>query len=238
MNKKLILLTGVSGGIGGAIFNRLSETYEFISLVRENSNFSSKIKNYIVDFNSWDSIDKVVQQIIKDVGYIDGFIHAAGNDIMAPLSMINEKMFNDLYSIHAFFPIKFLSIALKRKFLNSGSSVILFSSLAAHQPSPGHSLYASAKGSIEGFLPTASNELIRKGIRINLISPGIVETKMAKQYLDKLSEEQLDQLKKSYPLGFINTLDISNLVEFLISDKSLKITGQNYLIDGGNLIHS
>jgi len=238
MSKKIIILTGVSGGIGSEIFNQLCNNYDFISLVRENSTRINKLKNYNVDFGSWKSIEEVIQQIIIDIGQIDGFVHAAGNDIMAPLSLINEKMFDDLFSIHTYFPIKFLSISLKRRLFKSNSSVILFSSLAAHIPSPGHSLYASAKGSLEGFLPTASNELIRKGIRINLISPGVVETKMSKFYLDKLSEDQLNQLKSSYPLGFIQSKDIAHFVEFLLSDKSSKITGQNYYIDGGNLIHT
>ena len=238
MNKKLIILTGISGGIGSGIINKLCDTYNFIGLVRETSNQNQNIKNYVVNFNSWKSIEEVIQQISLDFGHIDGFVHAAGNDILAPLSLINEKMFDDLFAIHAYFPIKFLSISLKRKLFNNSSSVILFSSLAAHKPSPGHSLYASAKGAIEGFLPTASNELLRRGIRLNLISPGIVETKMSKQYLDKLTEDQFNQLKSSYPLGFIQTNDVVLLVDFLLSDKSSKITGQNYFIDGGNLIHT
>jgi NAD(P)-dependent dehydrogenase (short-subunit alcohol dehydrogenase family) len=236
--KKKILLTGFTGGIGSEIIRILSNDYIFINLARKitNSEINPLNSHYNLDFNSIEQLEKVIDTILIDHGNIDGIIHTAGNDFLSPLSYTNEIKMKDLFNIHVFFTISLISLAMRKKLLKSNSSIILFSSLSAHKASPGHGVYASAKGALEGFLPTASNELSKKSIRLNVIVPGIVKTKMANNYLGKLSEDQLNQLKNSYPFGFIEPVDIVNLVSFLLSDKSLKITGQKFIIDGGNSI--
>lgn len=236
---KKILLTGYKGGIGNKVIELLSKDYIFINLVRENDHFQDKENLYFykVNFESWDHIEVVLSSILNTHGQIDGIIHTAGNDFLSPLSFTNEKKMKDLYSIHVFFTIALISLSLKKKILSTNSSIVLFSSLAAHKPSPGHSIYASAKGALEGFLPTASSELIKKNIRLNIIVPGIVKTKMSENYLSKMSNEQVNELKKTYPLDFVEPIDVINLISFLISEKSSKITGQKFIIDGGNSVY-
>lgn len=236
---KKILLTGFKGGIGSKVIELLSNDYIFINLVRETDHFQDKRNLYFhnLNFESWDDIERVLNAILNSYGQIDGIINAAGNDFLSPLSFTNENKMKDLYSIHVFFTIALISLSLKNKVLSNNSSIVLFSSLAAHKPSPGHSIYASAKGALEGFLPTASNELIKKGIRLNMIVPGIVETKMSENYISKMTNEQVNNLKKTYPLGFVQTNDVIDLINFLISNKSSKITGQKFFIDGGNSIY-
>jgi NAD(P)-dependent dehydrogenase (short-subunit alcohol dehydrogenase family) len=236
---KKILLTGYKGGIGSKVVELLSQEYTFINLIRESDHYedNNNLHFYNVNFESWSDIEGTIHKIIDKHGQINGIIHAAGNDFLAPLSFTNEKKVKDLFSIHVFFTIALISLALKKKLLSTNSSVVLFSSLAAHKPSPGHSIYASAKGALEGFLPTASNELIKKGIRMNMIVPGIVKTKMSENYLSKMTSEQIQNLSNSYPLGFIEPIDIVNMISFLISEKSSKVTGQKFIIDGGNSIY-
>ena len=75
-----------------------------------------------------------------------------------------------------------------------------------------------------------------RGIRINAIVPGDIDAGMFRNFITRLSAEQVEERRKEYPLGFGSSNDIANLVEFLISDKSEWITGQCHVIDGGHSV--
>jgi len=84
--------------------------------------------------------------------------------------------------------------------------------------------------------PVASSELAPKGIQLNVVVPGIVQTEMVDLFFDNLSEEQTKVLEGSYPLGLARPEQLVNLVEFLLSQKASWITGECYKIDGGHMI--
>ena len=117
-----------------------------------------------------------------------------------------------------------------------GTSIVLITSQSAHEGAMGHTAYAAAKGAIEGYLAPAAAELMERGIRINEVCFAPIKTQMAAGWMDKLSEEGLRKLLKSYPLGMGEVRDASNLICFLLSDEARFINGQIITADGGHAV--
>ena len=139
-----------------------------------------------------------------------------------------------LWRIHALAPMMMIKEIAKKNNHTDETSVVLVSSQAMHEGAAGHSAYASAKGAVEGYIRPAAAELAEKGMRINAVCPGIVNTEMSGGWMDKLDDKALDRIKTGYPLGFLEPEDVAKLIGFLISDLSGKITGQVITIDGGH----
>lgn len=124
----------------------------------------------------------------------------------------------------------------KRK-INKNSNIVIISSInGTVRGSKGCIGYASAKAGIEGFVRVFANEVGKKLIKINCISPGMVITPLMHD-LNHISQEQLELDMKRYPLGekYAETSDIIKFLDFLLEDNTY-ITGQNIVIDGGHTI--
>lgn len=237
-----IIVTGATGGIGREITEKLiAKEYHIIAigrkieLLNEEFNRVDNIKYLEYDLNNLDGIPMLIKNIKKEFGPIGGFIHCAGFDKMAPLYLAKVKDTKNLFNIHVFAPMAICSQLNKKGVASNDCSVVLISSLASHEGAKGHTSYAAAKGALEGFLPSAASEMADKNIRLNIVVPGIVETKMSKSYIGKMDSEQIELMNRSYPLGIGSPTDVANCIEFLISDKSRWITGQKIFLDGGHM---
>ena len=100
----------------------------------------------------------------------------------------------------------------------------------------GHTAYAAAKGAIEGYLAPAAAELMEKVIRINEVCFAPIKTQMAAVWMDKLTEEGMNKLLESYPLGLGEVSDASSLICFLLSQEARFINGQIITADGGHSV--
>ena len=99
----------------------------------------------------------------------------------------------------------------------------------------GKALYSMTKGALVATTRTLAIELAGKKIRVNSISPAVVETPMSKNAIYSRNEESLNKIKKLHPLGLGQPEDIANAAVFLLSDASRWITGTNLVVDGGYL---
>lgn len=239
---KPILVTGASGGIGFEVVKKLvSENYDVIAIDKDVSLFSEYKDNLYAlsyDLNEIDSFQNKLNDIIRIHGPLSGFVHCAGFDKLSPLYLNKISDLESLFRIHVFSALSIITTLSKKGNLSSNSSIVLISSLSAHEGASGHTMYASAKGAIEGFIPSAASELSIKGIRINVIVPGVVKTQMSSGFINRLDASQLENLIKSYPLGLGNPSNIADLILFLLSEKSSWITGQKFVIDGGHTARS
>ena len=243
MSKNNIIVTGVSGGIGQMVAKELLENSNSIiatDINIEKAKESLSIYGDSCKFVQWDladipSLNDYIKYVVEHFGKIQGLVHCAGFDKLAPLYLTKVVDFQSLWTIHALAPMRLISlISKKRNFIENGS-IVLISSLAAHEGAIGHAAYASAKGAIEGFLKPAASELIEKKIRLNVVVLGAILTNMSMGYIGKMDEEQRMQFDASYPLGIGNPKDAAELINFLISDNSRWITGQKFFADGGHL---
>ena len=108
--------------------------------------------------------------------------------------------------------------------------IINISSVVGSSGNPGQTNYCASKAGIEGFTRALAKEVGSRGITVNSVSPGYIETDMTKGISDEVKKQALGQI----PLGrFGSTKEISYLIKFLISDESLYITGQTIHINGG-----
>lgn len=241
-----IIITGASSGIGYKAAEVLIENGRKVVVTSRDKdklyNLYKKfdIKQYkIIEWNLSDlnSIKEYSLKVKEEVGAISGLVHCAGVQSILPLHLLNEKKILDNFNINTFAGMLLLSNFSKKNFyIENNTSFILISSLSAHEGALGRSLYGASKGALEGFLFPAACELMYKGIRLNVIVPGVVNAGQGKEYISRLSADQLDELNKSYPLGINDDIDVANMIEFLISDKSNKITGQQIIIDGGHMV--
>ena len=118
-----------------------------------------------------------------------------------------------------------------RKVLNDAGSIVALSSRAALFPEKFLSRYATTKAAINITSNIAAQEFAKRKIRVNTICPEMVKTPMTEYFFSSVSQEQLN---KFYPLGHLETSDVSDMIIFLLSDMSKKITGQNFYLSAGN----
>ena len=132
-------------------------------------------------------------------------------------------------SINTLSPFVMLGKLQKKRLLNLKSSVIFLSSIAAITGTKGTFAYAASKGALNGAIKALSDELAKKQMRVNVVSPAVVKTNIWTEEQDGYLEEQA----KKYPLGLASAKDIAATIVFLLSESSMTITGENIVIDSG-----
>lgn len=241
---KKILVAGASKGIGFATAKMLLERgYKVIAAARNEEAMKEKFSGYdgvdiySCDFSDIDAVQAFADKVNHESGPISGLVYTAGAQLTMPISMNKPGKVKELFTLNTFAPIELIRCFSKKKMLSEdGASFVLISSLSAHEGATGKSLYAATKGALEGFLHTAALELVQRKIRLNAIVPGIIETDMSKEFLDRMTEEQRASIDKSYPLGLGKPENAASLIVWLLSDESRWATGQSYVIDGGHMI--
>ena len=223
------VVTGAASGIGASVTSLLRSRGEAVFTVDLKGDVDC-----VCDLLSPDGLSALTTRLEGKFEGACGFVHCAGFDQMAPLGMIKNETVSRLVAIHAGFPIQFLGWMAKKGKHAEKSSAVLISSLSAHEGAKGHVAYAAAKGAVEGFLAPAAAELAPRGIRLNEVVLGIVQTEMAKEWMAKLTSEQLRAITDAYPMGLGRPNDVAKVVAFLLSDESAWITGQKIICDGGH----
>lgn len=239
---KNIIITGITGGIGSSVAKQLlEEGHSIIGISRTAHSVRDLFMSYgercqLINRDLYEEkhLDVLVKEIAEQYGMIGGFIHCAGFDKMKPLYLTKQNEIEELLRIHAVVPMQIISYMAKKGKTTPGASIVLISSVAAHEGAVGHSAYAAAKGALEGYVPSAAAELMERNIRINVVVLGPVKTNMSDSWMSKMDGEALQRLKESYPLGIGKPEDAANIISFLISDKSSWITGQKIIADGGH----
>lgn len=242
---KNVIITGVSGGIGKAVAERLIE--EGSSVIGLDRTVRDEIKQvaethpdqlflYEADLMDAEKLGDLIKKLVAEHGPIGGFVHCAGFDKMAPLHLTKIEDIENLWRLHALVPMVMIAAISKKKNHDEGTSIVLITSQSAHEGAMGHTAYAAAKGAIEGYLAPAAAELMEKDIRINEVCFAPVKTPMAAGWMDKLTDEGMQKLLESYPLGIGEVEDASNLICFLLNSKSKWINGQIMTADGGHSV--
>lgn len=238
-----IVVTGISGAIGFATAELLlKEGYSVVGVSRRPKFIEERLEAYgdryegiSADLSSVEVAERMMREIIEKYAPLGGMVYCAGFDRLKPLYLNKSKDYEELWRIHAQVPMLFTSALARRNVCLEGASIVLLSSLAAHEGAAMHSAYAAAKGALEGFLPAAAAELADKKIRINLAVLGVVEGGMSNVWLEKLLPLKKDALSESYPFGLGKPEDAASLLTYLASERSAWISGQKFFADGGHL---
>ena len=242
MSGACTVVTGASSGIGAAVAARLLARDENVVAVARRADVLAErygaCPNAVcaaVDLESPDATARVAAAVKERFDTVRGFVHAAGFVAPAPLGLVQDETAHRLFSVHALFPLQFLGWLAKRPNHADGASAVLVSSLAAHEGDCGNAAYAAAKGAVEGLLRPAAAELAPRGVRVNAVVLGVVDTPMAQgSWMARCTPEQIDARRARYPLGFGTPEKVADVIDFFLGEASAWITGQCLVADGGH----
>ena len=198
-----VAITGSTGGIGKVICDLLESCN--IDVIKLKLDLS-----YDFDIN---------------LSELDGLIHCAGVNYISEYQDVNFVNFEKLININS---LSFLKLCQKLKF-NSGANIIAIGSLYATSVKPHRLMYSFSKHGLASMVKTLALEMSINKIKVNMISPGFVDTALTRKNNTKERIEQLDNL---VPLGLTSPEEIAKMCKYLIVENQA-ITGQNIVIDGG-----
>jgi NAD(P)-dependent dehydrogenase (short-subunit alcohol dehydrogenase family) len=242
LKNKRILITGASSGIGRAVAILCDELgAETIITGRNKDELSgthSLLKNKSEQITADLSKEDSINDLLSRISSIDGFVHCAGIINPLPVKFIKKKHVDDIFMINFTSAVLLSSGLLSLKKINPQASVVLISSVSAHHPYTGGSLYTSSKAALEAFTRGFALEASAKKIRVNIVSPALVRTKILEQSEQMYSKEEIVEIESHYPLGIGKPIDVANSIAFLLSSASGWITGTTLNLDGGLLLNS
>ena len=242
MNKKVIVITGGTTGIGFACAEYLLEKgYEVVITGRSEKNLNEALEKlnhqatgFISDTAKLSDIDKLVDLLKEKYNKIDGLFVNAGIFKSSSFETTTEEFFDETMNINckgAFFTTqKFVPI------LKNPSSVVLNTSIVVFKAFANTSVYTASKAAIESIAKVLNLELASKGIRVNIVSPGVTESPIQKKsgMTDDAIKNLLEHFSTTSPIGrIVNPKDIAPILEFLVSDNSLVLRNEKIIVDGG-----
>lgn len=238
MHDRVAIVTGGSGGIGAAIARRLSETGRAV-LVGYGSGVAAaeevaascpgKAEPIAIDLHSPESMAAAVRRA-GDLGALDVLVNGAGvarDDLLLRMSV---EDLDETLSVNLRGAILMSQAALRPMLRARGGRIVNVSSIVGLRGNAGQSAYAAAKAGLIGFTKSLAREIARKGITVNVVAPGWVETAMTTQLPDAARDAFVDQA----PIGrAITAEEVAAAVAFLASDEAAAITGSVFPVDGG-----
>ncbi|MDY6798040.1 MAG: acetoacetyl-CoA reductase [Pseudomonadota bacterium] len=245
---RIALVTGGTRGIGEAICIALAnEGYQVITTYRNTERETQardwqsrmaddglEIDLVLMDVSDHENCEKAANELLDRYGRLDVLVNNAGitrDGVMKkmPIEAWHEVIHNNLDGV----------FHVTRCFLNTllaqeSGRIINISSINAQKGQFGQVNYSAAKAGIHGFTKALAQETARKGVTVNTVSPGYVETDM----INAIDEKIRDQIKAQIPVGrFGQPEEIARLVTFLADENSSFITGADFSINGGMFMH-
>ena len=238
---KVALVAGGSRGIGAEIAKRLAAEgaavaigyragrKEAEALVAEIADAGSHAKSFAGDIAEIGAAEELVQAVHAAFGKLDIVINTAGVSHYRPIEDIDEAHIRSIFDINVTGAIM-LTKAATAALTAPGGRIVHFASRLAYSPIPTSTVYAASKAAVVALTHGFAKELGPRGITVNAIAPGVIETDMTTAIL----AERGHQIRASTPLGRIGQpADIAGIVAFLVSDDAGWITGRTILADGG-----
>lgn len=243
---KTIIVTGASSGIGQQVAISCSEMGARVVMIARNEERLEETKKQLsgkghlaisYDLNDLEHQKELVSDIVSKVGAIDGLVNCAGISATLPLKLMKPEKVDELFRTNVFATIELTRQVLGVKNVNKeGASVIFFASVMGCVGENAKSLYSFTKGALISGCRSLAIEYAPRKVRINVVSPGLIETPINKNQPYLADPEKRKETESMYPLGLGKTEDIANTCVFLLSDASRWITGQNLIVDGGYTI--
>jgi NAD(P)-dependent dehydrogenase (short-subunit alcohol dehydrogenase family) len=241
---KRILVTGASSGLGRAAalsFARMGaevivsgrDAVRLHATAAELAEASSA-NHRVIEADLTDALqrDAIAEALASTLGgAIDGVLHSAGISRLSPVRMINAEHLREVQAINFDAPVLLTQSLLKRNLVAPGGSIVFVASIAAHIGVAGVGAYSASKAALIAFSRCLATEVARRKIRVNCLSPALVESPLLDATAEMLGS--LDEQKKAYPLGFCKPEDVANAETFLLSDAGRWITGATLVMDGG-----
>lgn len=242
LDDKVALVTGASGGIGRQIAVRLAESGAHVivhySSRRESAEQTAaavqtaggKVAVVQADLSHGDGVRQLFAEVDAQGGRIDILINNAGAGETSSIDTIAEEEIDRMYRVNFKSPVLVTQQALTR--MPDGAAIVNISSMSGLMAQPPGFAYAMSKAAIHSFTLSMAVELAARGIRVNAVAPGPVDTDLINGY--RASEDAMHALSSMAALGRLGTPDdIAQIVHFLASPASGWLTGQIIQASGG-----
>jgi NAD(P)-dependent dehydrogenase (short-subunit alcohol dehydrogenase family) len=243
-NHKVAIVTGGGSGIGLAIAEKFTKNGMATVIVGRDE---EKLKNAKVllgeccypiacDVSNLAAIPGLVEKIVKQFGRIDILVNNAGINMKKEFTEVTDEDFQKIITTNLCSVFAISREVVKEMLLKGSGSIINISSMAAQYGLPKVIAYSASKTAIDGMTRAMAVELSPKGIRINAIAPGFIETDMTAKALNSDPERKQKVFGRT-PMGYMGKPDdIGEAALFLASDAAKYITGVVLPVDGGNSI--
>jgi 3-oxoacyl-[acyl-carrier protein] reductase len=241
LNGQIVLVTGASRGIGNEIALTLGgagATVIGTATTEEGADNISKIfsensiigKGMKLDVTDNDQITSVLKAVTDEYGAVDVLINNAGITRDNILARMKEEEWDDIINTNLSSVYRMSKAVLRGMIKKRCGRIISITSVVGSMGNAGQSNYAAAKAGIMGFTKSLAREVGVRGITVNAIAPGFIETDMT----DSLPEDQKAVLASQIPMGRLGTAnEIAQAVLFLASDSGSYITAQTLHVNGG-----
>lgn len=247
LKDKAVIVTGGGGGIGGATCRRFAEEGAKVAVLDIDSAAAASVAEAIskaggkaealaCDISKHDDCQKAVRDAEAAFGPVDVLVNNAGWDVFKPFVETTPADWDKLISINLTGPLNMHHAALPSMAARKTGRIVNVSSDAARVGSSGEAVYAACKAGLIGFSKTIAREHARNGITINVVCPGVVNTKLYEDYKkgarnpDKLDEA----FRRAIPLGRLGEPDdLPGAICFFASDDAVFVTGQVLSVSGG-----
>jgi 3-oxoacyl-[acyl-carrier protein] reductase len=239
---KVALVTGASRGIGKAIALALAEAGADVvvnyagseALAQQTSQQIQALgrRSCAIQANvgSAAEVDAMVQQVLDQFGQLDILVNNAGITRDNLIMRMKEQDFDDVITINLKGVFNCIKAVTRPMMKQRYGKIINISSVVGVLGNAGQANYVAAKAGVIGLTKSTARELASRGINVNAVAPGFIETDMT----DKLTDDLKNGLMQQIPLGrFGQPHEIAKLVCFLASDDSSYMTGQTLHVDGG-----
>jgi len=238
---KVALITGGSRGIGRAIslrlsrlgasvaFNYAGDTASARELLEIMQNSGGEALAMQADVSQVGQIEKLFGAVLSRFGRFDILVNNAGIATYKNIADFSEEEYDRIFDIN----VKgvFFCCREAAKKMEDGGSIVNIGSTVTRVMMPTYGAYAATKGAVEQITKVLAKELGIRGIRVNTVSPGPVDTELFRR---GKTDEQIQQLAGMAALQRIGTVeDIADMVALLVKDDSRWLTGQNILVNGG-----
>jgi len=243
LHNKVAVITGGNSGIGLAAAILFARHGAKVSITGRNketlqtsvAQIGEQARGIIADVSKLDDIKAAYEEVHHTSGNIDVLVVNAGIAVSSALADITEEQFNQTSDIN--FKGAFFTVQRALPYLNDGASIVLVSSATNEKGFAGYAAYAATKAAVRSLARSFSTELMGRGIRVNTLSPGAVDTPIYAR--NGGSEAEAAGLKDYMASNMIpakrlgNVEEIAEALLFLASDDSRYMVGAELVIDGG-----
>ncbi len=242
---KTAIVTGGSRGIGRAIVDRLArDGFSVLFTYRQDDAAAAAVEHAhracghrVIackadqsDASAIDALFEVASERFSAKGqYLDAMVCSAGIIEHAPFDAVDPQLFDRIMSVNA--RGTFFTMQRGARVMKDGGRIVCVSSIGTAWPSPGEAIYAASKAAVEQFARVSSRELGARGITVNVVSPGPIDTDLLRKHTTPELLDGLTQMTALHRLG--TPQDVAAIVGFLVTPAAGWITGRNIHADGG-----
>jgi len=233
-NAPIAYIAGITGSIGQELAQRLIQAgWTVAGIARSPDKLElNGVTVAQADATDAEAVNAAFDELKEKVGPPSAYVHAVGSIILKPAHTTKDEEWTQTIDLNLNSAFYGLRAAVKAMIKGDGGSIVLISSTAAQVGLPSHEAIAAAKGGVEALARSAAATYANKGVRVNSIALGLVESNMSQPMVSSDTARKISEAM--HPLGRIGQpKDAASLIAWLVSEDASWVTGQAWAVDGG-----